>query len=150
MISSAEAAGSARMQSNCSGEKLLTAKLLVFFVAFISWLPWWRFKKMLNKFSFFFGWVQLSRTGEFWNHIWFSFFGGESEMQTRPHVLAVLQPPQKKECGSFAGKTNRHPEDESEIQQAINVRPATLINTGFFPSVTSKYLLSMVICSSLQ
>ena len=35
-------------------------------------------------------------------------------MQTKPHVLAVLQPPpkKKKECGSFAGKTNRHPEDE--------------------------------------
>ena len=70
-------------------------------------------------------------------------------MQTRPRSCGVATPP-KKECGSFAGKTNRHPEDESEIQQAINVRPATLINTGFFPSVTSKYLLSMVICSSLQ
>jgi len=49
MISSAEAAGSARMQSNCSGEKLLTAKLLVFFVAFISWFPWLTVQKDVEQ-----------------------------------------------------------------------------------------------------
>lgn len=103
MMLSAEAAGSARMQSNCSGEKLLTAKLLVFFVAFISWFPWLTVQKMLNKFSFFFGDVQLSRTGEVRNHIWFSFFGGGVRNANQTTCSCRVATPKKK-CGSLAGR----------------------------------------------
>lgn len=133
MISSAEAAGSARMQSNCSGEKLLTAKLLVFFVAFISWFPWLTVQRDVGKVLVFWG-------GSIVKDVWilepydflYFFWGGRSQKCKPNHVLAELQPPQKGVAVWQAG--NLHPEDESEIQQAIcapcNVDSDLLIPTA--------------------
>ncbi len=111
----AEAAGSARMQSNCSGEKLLTAKLLVFFVAFISWTIFLT-EKDVEKVLILGGSIVKNWVNSGTICFFFVFGGVRNANQTtllqccNPH-----SPPKKKNVAVLPAGT-LHPEDVFEIQ----------------------------------